>query len=215
MIPHRHTNRLPFTEQPVPDKLLCLLQLMARGEGAWLCLVGDENARDLMADLVETGDLIRWADKLSRYELAAWMRPRGHLSSDGVPGYALDPDDLLGYADRSVIRTVNLGADQVVKDRRLVINAPVLAVLGTDADSPAAWLAAGQALGRVVLCACALGVCTSFLSQPTASPVLRVRLHETMRRVLSKAVFPQLLLRLGYGPEVKPTPRRSVEEVTI
>ena len=29
------------------------------------------------------------------------------------------------------------------------------------------------------------------------------------------AGFPQLLLRLGFGPEVKPTPRRSAQEVII
>jgi len=27
--------------------------------------------------------------------------------------------------------------------------------------------------------------------------------------------FPQLLLRLGYGPDVRPTPRRNVEDVLL
>ena len=49
----------------------------------------------------------------------------------------------------------------------------------------------------------------SFLNQPIEVPELRGR----VRDVLKKQGFPQLLMRMGYGQEIKPTPRRPVEEV--
>jgi len=35
----------------------------------------------------------------------------------------------------------------------------------------------------------------------------------TLQNMLERAGFPQMLLRMGYGPEIPPTPRRSVSEV--
>jgi hypothetical protein len=36
-----------------------------------------------------------------------------------------------------------------------------------------------------------------------------------LRKVIERAGFPQLLLRLGYGPEVPAMPRRNVSEVLL
>jgi len=33
--------------------------------------------------------------------------------------------------------------------------------------------------------------------------------------IIGRVGFPQILLRLGFGPEAKPTPRRSAQEVII
>ena len=63
----------------------------------------------------------------------------------------------------------------------------------------------------MLLWAQAEGVSASFLNQPIEVPELRPRLRD----VIGKTSFPQLLMRIGYGPEVKPTPRRTVEEVLI
>jgi len=54
-------------------------------------------------------------------------------------------------------------------------------------------------------------VWASFLNQPIEVPQLRPRLASIIGRV----GFPQILLRLGFGPEAKPTPRRSAQEVII
>jgi hypothetical protein len=71
-------------------------------------------------------------------------------------------------------------------------------VLSTIVDTPAAWLATGQALTKGLLRAYADGVAVSFLNPPIEVAELRPRL----RNVLRLAGYPQLLLRLGYGPEV-------------
>jgi hypothetical protein len=53
------------------------------------------------------------------------------------------------------------------------------------------------------------GVWASFLNQPIEVPELRPRVREAV----GEAGFPHLLLRMGYGQEVRPTPRRAIEEV--
>ncbi len=128
-----------------------------------------------------------------------------------MPGYAFGFDDVMAAVGPLVMRTFDLGKGQAAKDRQLADGSPVLAVLGTEADEPAEWLSAGQALARVLLRARAEGVWASFMNQPIEVTELRPQVRDTIGR----RGFPQVLLRMGYGPEVKPTPRRSVDEALV
>ncbi len=83
--------------------------------------------------------------------------------------------------------------------------------MGTGGDATPDWLAAGQALAKVLLRARAEGVWASFLNQPIEVPELRPRL----RNAIGMQGFPQLLLRMGYGSEARPTPRRPTEDVLV
>jgi hypothetical protein len=87
----------------------------------------------------------------------------------------------------------------------------VLAALGTEGDAPANWLAAGQALQRVLLRATAAGLSASFMNQPIEVAELRPRLRE----VAGGAAYPQMLMRLGYGPRPATEPRRPLDEVVV
>jgi hypothetical protein len=69
----------------------------------------------------------------------------------------------------------------------------------------------GQALQSVLLHARTENVWASFLNQPIEVPELR----EQLATLLGLAGFPQILLRLGYGEEVPPTPRRTVREMLV
>jgi hypothetical protein len=73
-------------------------------------------------------------------------------------------------------------------------------VSGTDADEPADWLAAGQALARVLLRARTADVWASFLNQPIELPATRLQLPH----IIGRPGFPQLIVRLGYGADVRP-----------
>jgi hypothetical protein len=208
-ITRRRTNRLPFENREVPAQLIAALQEAAKKEGAWLGTVDGDEARNAVADLIAQGDRTQGADRSFRRELAAWLHPNRSRSRDGMLGYAFGFGDLMSLAGPVIIRTFDWGNGQAARDRQLAQGSPVLAVLGTDADSPTGWLAAGQALSHVLLRASAEGVWASFLNQPIEVPELRPRLSA----LLSGPGFPQLLMRLGYGPEVQPTPRRWVDEV--
>jgi hypothetical protein len=210
-IPKRRSNRGPFEDKQVPGRLLSALQAAAWEEGAWLHLVEAENAKHAIAELIAEGDRIQLADKRFRRELASWVHPNRTRSRDGIPGYAFGFGDLMSLAGPFVIRTFDTDMGQAAKDRQLAEGSPVLAILGTEGDAPSEWLAAGQALARMLLRARAEGVWASFLNQPIEDAELRPRL----RGAIGVDGYPQLLFRIGYGPEVRPTPRRPVEEILV
>lgn len=208
-LPTRRTNRRPYTAQPVPTALCNALQAAAEAEGAWLHLVQGDDRRHAVADLIAEADRIQWSDKRFRRELAAWLHPERDRSQDGVPGYTFGVAEVVAYVGPFLFRTFDWGQGQAAKDRQLAAGSPLLAVLGTDSDIPMAWMAAGQALQRVLLRARTDGVSASYLNQPIEVAELRPRLRD----LLGESGFPQLLLRMGYGPDIQPTPRRPLHDV--
>jgi nitroreductase len=210
-ITKRRTNRQPFRSDPVSSTVLNHLRQAAADEFAYFHVIADDKSRYLLADLTAEGDRRQWSNKRFRLELAAWVHPNRSTARDGIPGYAQGVDDLMSYAGPLVVRTFNMGEGQAAKDRELATGSPTLAVLGTDDDTPRDWVHAGQALARVLLQARVEDVWASFLNQTIEVPDLRKRL----RSELGIKGFPQACLRLGYGEDIKPTPRRAVQEVLI
>jgi Nitroreductase family len=210
-IPHRRSNRQPYEPRSVPGAVLSQLQTAATEQSVWLTVAEGEKTRNAVADLVAAGDRIQASSKPFRRELAAWIHHNRTRSRDGMPGYAHGMGDLMSLLGPFVLRTFDWGDGQAARDRQLATGSPVLAVIGTAADDPPSWLAAGQALSSVLLLARAHGVSASFLNQPIEVPELRPQL----RNCIGMTGYPQLLLRLGYGPNARATPRRPVAEVLV
>ena len=210
-ITKRRTNRQPFSDDPVPPMLLSSLRQAVGEEFAWMEIITGEEQRHVAASLIAEGDRRQWANKRFRLELAAWVHPNRSSARDGIPGYAQGMDDLLSFTGPLVVRTFNMGDGQAAKDHELAKGSPALAVIGTDEDSPRDWMHAGQALARTLLQARVEGVWASFLNQAIEVPDLRLQFCSS----LGLKGFPQVCLRLGFGSEIKPTPRRSPDEVII
>ncbi|MCU0621529.1 MAG: hypothetical protein MUC69_08510, partial [Gemmatimonadales bacterium] len=124
-------------------------------------------------------------------------------------GHAQGVGDAASLLGPLVVRTFDLGRGQAARDRDLALRSPLLVVLGSAGDEPVDWLATGQALARVLLVARDADVFASFLNQPIEVAALR----EKVRDLLGRPGMPQLVLRFGFGPAVRPTPRRPVAEV--
>lgn len=211
-IPRRHTYRFPFDPMPVPQGLIAALQHAASEEGAWLRVLEGETVRDVVVGLVMQGDRAQMADAKIRRELARWTRSNRSRATDGIPGYALGFGALKAAAGPLLLRTFDVGKGQAAKDFDLARGSPVLAVLGSFAESPYDCLITGQALARVLLRARMDGVFASFLNQPIEVPELRAQLQV----ITGPHHFPQLLLRMGYGKrEARATPRRPLQDVLI
>lgn len=210
-IPQRRTNRQLFRDEPLPTDLQHELVKAAAREDAWLSFVATREQRNAIADLIAEGDREQWANRGFRTELAAWLHPNDGDAQDGIPNAAQNSGDLLSVAGPFVIRTFDLGEGQAAKNRDIAAYSPGLVVLGTATDAPWAWLAVGQALARVLLRARVDNVWASFLNQPIEVPALRPR----VTALLDTTGHAQLILRLGYGPNVNPTPRRPVESVLL
>jgi hypothetical protein len=109
----------------------------------------------------------------------------------------------------SVIRTFDLGGGMAAAHHTLVTGSPLLLCIATGADDAAAWLAAGQALERVLLIAADEGITASYLNQPIEVASLR----DTLRAALNLDGVPQLLLRIGRGRQMPHSPRRPLAEI--
>jgi len=206
----RRTNRQIFKDQMIPLSLLTALEAIAGRQGTIFQVIQKEDVRYEVASLIATGDHLLWADERFRREIAAWTRPAESQSRDGVPAYAPGKGDMAAYLGPLKIRTF-MDSEEADGGHHLAAGSPVLAVLWTFTDTWFDWLAAGQALEQILLYARAAGVWASFFSQPVEVAALRMNLRE----IMEQTSFPQLVLRMGYGPEVPPTPRRSVREVLL
>ena len=211
-IPMRRTNRSAYENTPISRSLLYEMRAACTSQGVSLTETSDKEQKLAIAELVAEGDRRQMANPEFRAELAHWIHPAGVESHDGIPCYAQNIPKVLDFAApfmARLIRTFDMGDFTAVRDADLANASAVLAVISTPTDSLADWLAAGMALERVLLIARAAGVWTSFLNQPIEVSELRLALHG----LTHCPGTPQILLRMGYGRESDPTPRRALDEV--
>lgn len=200
----RHTYRKTFEERSVPQNVVHSITSAAADEGAMLRTLDAPAERELVATLVAEGDAIQWADPEWRRELATWIHPRRRGDGLTLPAPVVPIAQL-------VVRTFDIGGRVAVKDHELAKGSPLLAVVATAHDRVRDWLIAGQAVQRILLEACRLGLQTSFLNAPLQVPVLRSQCSR-----LAGGAVPQILLRIGFpSDEATPAPRRPVEDVII
>jgi hypothetical protein len=189
------------------------LQNAARREGALLRFVeGDE--RETLIRLIKRGDIELSHNADFRAEMAACLRPNGSAGTDGVPGFALGMSDFVSQVAPLALRVFDMGQFIASREKNLAQQAPLLAILETEEESPRAWIAAGQALSHVLVRACAEGAYASFLNSPVAVNALWAEL----RHSLGLKCFPQIVLRIGLVPAgigIRATPRRGVTEVMV
>jgi len=207
-IPRRRTNRLPLDGREPPEGLVAQLVREARREGAWLRPVEDHQ-RSLVADLVSEGDEVQWSNPRWRAELFAWTRLNLSARRDGMPAGAHGLSDLAAFLQPVVQRFRNPSRMEAERDRRRARTTRALLVLSTNRDGQEEWIAAGEALQRILLRATAAGLTASYLNQAIEVPELRSRLRDAV----GEAGLPQVMIRLGYGLDVPPVPRRRVDEV--
>lgn len=203
----RHTHRGAFDDQPLAPAVAVALQRAAELESAELVFVADPGQRRHVLALGRAAERALVNDVDVQAEISAWTPPPGSRRRDGVPvtAYAANPvaqpDDL---APRDYDQSRGLGIGEAVE------NAPgVIAVLVTERDVEASWMAAGQALERVLVRAAQHGAYAAIHSQLTEVPALR----NELRRELCVSGYPQILLRFGYAPDAGNTPRRIIDEV--
>ena len=207
----RRTNREAFRPDPIPESLLDELAEAANEEQAWLAVVTQDEAKQALVALVAQADRQQWANREFRKELAGWVRTDAERQADGIPTREMGVRDWMAFAGPALVRTFNRGNDQAARDADIAEHSPALVILCTDGDDARSWLEAGQAMERVLLHAQANGLSASFLNQPLEVDELRTQ----VAGLIGRACFPQVILRLGYGPEVPPTPRRSVHGLLL
>lgn len=204
----RRSDRRPFTRRPVGGKALGLLQEAAATQDALLTpVVGLRRRRGLERAVSEAADR-QESDPGYQTELALWTG-RGH-HDDGIPA-----GNLLAPVGRPWRGSRRFTPGDILLPIGTAPDHATVLVLSTSEDDPQSWLAAGRALGAVLLEATALGMASCCVSQPLELASSRRRIeHE----VLDGRSRPQILLRVGWaqqGLPLPPTPRRPLSEVVL
>ncbi|MHC3469852.1 Acg family FMN-binding oxidoreductase [Streptomyces sp. 7R007] len=201
----RHSSRFPYSDRPLPTALLTELAEAAHAEGALLGRPGSEDETDRLLRVTMEGERRNNADPDRAAESRRWVREPDE-SALGMPPAALGPQD---YRDRVPMRDFGAHRHPAALAARAFERHPALAVLCTAHDRRADWLRAGQALQHVLLVATVHGVRASLLHQAVEWPDLREELVSGPRAMRAHA---QIVVRLGYGPEGPPSPRRTVAQ---
>lgn len=208
-IPARHTSREPFSDEPIAADTVRDLRQAAAAEGAWLRVVDSPEDATVVAVLLAHADEVQAADPAYVEELRTWTQ-RGD-TGDGIPSSAVPHTAPVERGSNYRLRdfVADREPDATSSHEPPPVERPLIAVLGTTDDDVLAWIAAGQALGRLLLTATAHGVIASPLTQALEIPATRAGLASE----LGVIGHPQMLLRLGYGHSGAPTPRRPLDEV--
>jgi nitroreductase len=202
VMPLRRTNRHRFAPDSVPADLVRTMLRSANANGVWAMTV-EGPARHAVGELVEDAVQQQWEDPAFRKELAGWLRPAS--AGDGLPSLYLK-----GWGP-FMVKSLNLGRRKSGQSRLTVESTPLFLAIGSETDEPRAWLETGRALAKLLLQARVGGIDAAYHNEPVQVTGTRSRL----RGAIGATGVPQLLLRLGYGKEVPPSPRRPVSDVMV
>lgn len=201
----RRTNRKPFHPDPVPAALQAALRHAAEAERGWLAVL-DPPQRLVLCGLARQAHQAQLDDPAFVAEWRRWTGRSGE-DSEGVPARSSGP--LPEPQDEYVLRDFSGGSARPRVPGKDFEPDPMICVLGSFQDSKHAQLQAGTAMQRVLLTATANGLAASFLSQVAEVPATR----RELRHLIGGGLWPQIVLRIGYGSPVPATPRRPLEEV--
>jgi nitroreductase len=204
-IPARRTNRRQFLDGVITEPVRHALRHAAEKEQSWLAILSTDQL-PRMRELVGEAHRVQLADPSFGAEWSRWTA-RDDQSADGVPLTQAGP--LPELQDSWVMRDFSGGCARPRVPGKDFEERPLIAVVGSFHDLPIARLQAGQAMQRVLLTATAHGLAASFVSQVVEVPAVRRQLRE----LIGGGLWPQTVLRIGYGSPVARTPRRPLCEV--
>ncbi len=210
-IPRRRTHRGGFDPEPLPQSIGSALVSEALKEGASLIILDDEAQRSALAGVVEAGEYATRTDSRRASEVADWAPGPRSARRDGIPptAYPARPERVEpNFPARDFAHGHGWGLPPA-GDGRSSFSAGAVAILATAADRPRDWVAAGQALQRVLLFATSCGLSAALHSQPLEIPQLR----DFIKAQFSDGAYPQLVVRLGVTDRAALSVRRPVDEV--
>jgi hypothetical protein len=209
-IPHRHTHRGPFADEPLPDGLLAALQHDALAEGATLTFIQPTIIYSELRDIVSTASRRQDLDPVAREEIRRWTRATDSRARDGVPAQAFTAAPVVGDRQNGRLRQRDF---DLGRELGLLANGgpqpASTAVLISQADRRVDWLRAGQALHRLLLHAADRWVSASLYTQPLEAAAIR----SLIRTRLGLPGPPQMLLQFGRTRTMLATARRDLGEL--
>lgn len=205
-IERRRSNRREFFEREVPEEIQWELMNAAAAEDAMVVTVDSDEAREVTSRLVREADAAENDNPAYLAELREWTtniaNRRDGLTSRSFP---MSTDDRGDVPIRDFgVKVGGQMAPVTDSDRD-----QCLMIMGTAADTPAAWLRAGEALERLWLEATRLDYVASLITQVIEVKKTRTRLQTE----LGLGFHPHLVLRVGQAAPNVATNRRALSDM--
>jgi hypothetical protein len=163
--------------------------------------------RQTLARLSQRADSQQLVNAAYRAELRAWTSD-DHERRDGVRAAVVPHVDGTS-ADELPIRDFDTrGVGGLPADTRSNARQCLL-VLGTDLDTPRAWVRAGEALERVWLELTRAGFVASLFTQVIEEAAIRAQLRQELRLGMN----PHLVIRVGKAPVTAASQRRRISDM--
>ena len=214
-IPRRQCSRTEYDGSKLTADERHKLEAAGQGEGVSISLITD---RDLMAEIAEyvaRGNSAQFNDAAWAQELKSWIRFNAReaaRSGDGLYGPAMGSPAVPRWLVNLAMRFAFSAEKQNDKDRRHILSSSAIAVVHSEKDDRPHWIEAGRCYQRLALQATVLGLRNAFINQPVEVPELRPKFARFLdlgdRR-------PDLVVRIGRGPEMPGSMRRPVNEVIL
>jgi nitroreductase len=207
----RRTLRVPFDGRTLPFDTVKAMQKAAEENWAHLRLFTNQRERAGVIAAIGDANRLQFADPSFRRELSSWMHARRGFTRDGMSMSSMGVPDVLTPISALAVRTFDIGEGRAAEVEDIARYSPALGILSTDRDCVEDWLLAGQALAHILVTATAAGLACGYLNQPLEVPGQRV----LVARMTAPHAHPQLILRIGYGPQIPPASRRPLDQVLI
>jgi nitroreductase len=214
-ISERQCTRAEYDGKNVPGDELKLLEQAGRGDGVNLLLLTDRAEIEQVLQYVAESNKAQLDDPRFAEELQTWIRFSDEEAlerNDGLSARASGNPVVSRWLGRLMFRFFVTAQGENEKYARHIRSSPAIAVFVADANDKAHWFEAGRCYQRFALQATALGLRNAFINQPVEVAALRTQFASYLgigeRR-------PNLVVRLGYGPEMPRSLRRPVEEVLV
>jgi hypothetical protein len=207
-ITERHTNRGAYDDRPIEAEKIEEMKKAVGNGGFRLDVITDPEGRAQMAEVLGESHRIQLGNKAFRKDLARWIRANNEDAWDGLPGYAFGYSDFESYFGKFIFGAFDTSSSRARKEMALMKASPAVGILSTDAEDKRIWVESGMRFEKLFLTATKLGVRFDLFSQPVAINGLRQKMTEILG-----VEYPQILIRMGYAPPVKHTPRRTADMV--
>jgi hypothetical protein len=176
-------------------------------------LLTADKMKEQIAEYVAAGNTAQFADPRWVEELKSWIRFNAAdalRTRDGLYGPVMGSPDVPQWIGKQFMRFAFSARRQNRKDFADIRSSAAIAVFFSDADDKQHWIEAGRCYERLALQAAALELRTAFINQPVEVRALRPQFAAFLgignRR-------PDLVVRIGRGPEMPRSLRRPVEQV--
>ncbi|MDX6740922.1 Acg family FMN-binding oxidoreductase [Actinocorallia sp. A-T 12471] len=207
----RRTHRGAFAEKGPPEYLMSSLIEEARLEDADLRVMSDPRKTRALGALSDAAEQFQRLDDRYQAELARWSPGSGSGRRDGVPdtAYPIESQETHpNFPERSFRHGRAQGMDVGAE---VPGETGTVCVIETATDDRVAWLAAGQALQRVLLHAAADHYAAALHTQALEVPAFR----ELISGHLCEGHHPQMVFRLGRSGPIFTSIRRETSAVVF